>query len=103
MGTVPSSIQADPHQPRLGVKVLPAALICSGSFSRWVLLRTEVDLTAIPAGASVRWITALTKGDAALCSTRGASARQPGHKEEEEAEEMPPSSMAGLVPPYLGI
>lgn len=42
MGTVPSRIQAGPRYPRLGMKVLPAALGCG-----WVLLGTVVDFRAI--------------------------------------------------------
>lgn len=72
MGTVPSVIQATPRYPRLGMKVLPAARGCGGSFSeqRWILGPS-------PPGSGVRRMTVLAKGDAAPCSARGASAREP--------------------------
>jgi len=66
MGTVPSSIQASPRYPSLGVKVLPAALGRSGSFSK-------EHFRAISPWI---WVTVLVKGDAAPCSRRGALARE---------------------------
>lgn len=37
------------------------------------------------------------------CSLQHTQGIGSGHEQEEEAEEMPPSSMARLVPPHLGI
>lgn len=49
MGTVPSSAQGSPRYPRLGMKVLPAALGRAGSFSeqRWILGASHPDLVCV--------------------------------------------------------
>lgn len=49
MGTVPSSAQGSPRYPRLGMKVLPAALGPGGSFSaqRWIFGPSHLDLVCV--------------------------------------------------------
>lgn len=49
MGTVPSSARGSPRYPRLGRKVLPAALGRAGSFSgqRWILGPSHPDLVCV--------------------------------------------------------
>lgn len=49
MGTVPSGAQGSPRYPRLGRKVLPAALGPAGSLSgqRWILGPSDLDLVCV--------------------------------------------------------